>query len=42
MKNYQMAEEWLKASNYDLEVIKEILENRNLTHMCVYFMLNNP
>jgi len=36
MKNYQMAKEWLKASNYDLEVIKEILENRNLTHMCAF------
>jgi HEPN domain-containing protein len=36
MKNYQMAKEWLKASSYDLEVIKEILENENLTHMSAF------
>ena len=36
MKNYSMAKEWLKASNYDLEVIREILENRHLTHMSAF------
>ena len=36
MKNHSMAKEWLKASNYDLEVIREILENRYLTHMSAF------
>jgi HEPN domain-containing protein len=36
MKNYSMAKEWLKASNYDLEVIREILKNRHLTHMSAF------
>ena len=36
MKNYSMAKEWLKASNYDLEVIREILENEHLTHMSAF------
>jgi len=36
MKNHQMAKEWLKASSYDLEVIKEILNNENLTHMSAF------
>lgn len=36
MKNYEMAKEWLKASSYDLEVIKEILDNENLTHMSAF------
>ena len=36
MKNHQMAKEWLKASNYDLEVIVEILDNENLTHMSAF------
>jgi len=36
MKNYPMAKEWLKASYYDLEVIKEILDNKHLTHMSAF------
>jgi len=36
VKNHQMAKEWLKASSYDLEVIKEILDNENLTHMSAF------
>jgi HEPN domain-containing protein len=36
MKNSQMAKEWLKASNYDLEVIEEILDNENLTQMSAF------
>jgi len=36
MKNYLMAKEWLKASDYDLEVIREILENKYLTHMSAF------
>ncbi len=36
MKNHSMAKEWLKASNYDLEVIREILENKHLTHISAF------
>ncbi|MBU1667628.1 HEPN domain-containing protein [bacterium] len=36
MKNYQMAKEWVKASSYDLQVIREILDNENLTHMSAF------
>jgi hypothetical protein len=28
--------EFFKASSYDLEVIKEILDNKNLTHMSAF------
>ena len=36
MHNYNMPKEWIKASIIDLEVIKEILNNKDLTTMTAF------